>query len=320
MNAPSIKQVCRKIVTECIRLKQRETCLLIGDLEASKLVQGLEAAIAASKAVPLVFRLAEADYLNGPIPQELERAILGADVILICTQGIFPHRPRRLAAEAGARVLSLCSVTEEMALRSLDVDYDQLSQVTRDRADALSQASEVLIRSKAGTEIHMAITNRPAVYLDGLAREPGEASALPAGVVAALPLPESAEGRVVLTGSIASIGLLKAPVTVTVKKGRITDIRGRAEAERLLEILAAGDENSRCIAEVGFGTNPKASYIGNLVEDERVRGSGHIGLGGNTHLGGMIESSLHIDATIRKPSIYLDGESIVSEGNLTIRE
>ncbi len=84
-----------------------------------------------------------------------------------------------------------------------------------------------------------------------------------------------------MNGSIASIGLLKKPVTLTVERGRITEIRGDEEAQKLLEILEAADENARCIAEVGLGTNPKATYIGNLVEDERVRGSGHIGLGEN---------------------------------------
>jgi leucyl aminopeptidase (aminopeptidase T) len=139
---------------------------------------------------------------------------------------------------------------------------------------------------------------------------------LPAGVVATAPLPETAEGKVVVDGTMASIGLLENPVTLTVKGGRIEEIQGNGEAEDLLCILEAADENARCIAEVGLGTNPKATYIGNLVEDERVRGSGHIGLGRNVHLGGTIESSLHMDATIRKPSIYLDGETIVSEGNL----
>jgi aminopeptidase len=210
----------------------------------------------------------------------------------------------------------MCTVIKEIALRALDVDYGELSRVTRSLADVLSQASEVLIRSQAGTEIHMAITGQPTVYFDGLAREPGKSSVLPAGVVATIPLPETAEGKLVLDGSIASIGLLRNPVTLTVKRGRIEEIQGAKEAQELLRILEAADENARCIAEVGMGTNPKAIYTGNLVEDERVRGSGHIGLGGNTHLGGAIESSLHIDATVRKPSIYLDGETIVSEGNL----
>jgi aminopeptidase len=314
MNA--LEQLCQKIVRECVGLGKKETCLLVKDLETSKLHHGLEAAIQACGGIPWVLGLSGEAYLQGPLPRGVEAIMASANVVLICTRKIFPHKPRKSAAEAGARVLSMCTVTKEIALRALDVDYDELSEVTRSLADALSQASEVLIRSQAGTEIRMAIRGQPTVYFDGLAREPGKSSVLPAGVVATIPLPETAEGKVVLDGSIASIGLLENPVTLTVKRGRIEEIQGNEEAEELLQILEAADENARCIAEVGLGTNPKATYIGNLVEDERVRGSGHIGLGRNVHLGGAIESSLHMDATIRKPSIYLDGETIASEGNL----
>jgi leucyl aminopeptidase (aminopeptidase T) len=55
-----------------------------------------------------------------------------------------------------------------------------------------------------------------------------------------------------------------------------------------------------------------------MVEDERVRGSAHIGLGANVRLGGTIESALHIDATMRKPIVFLDSKTIVKDGNLLV--
>jgi leucyl aminopeptidase (aminopeptidase T) len=318
MGSPTIEQLCRKIVDDCTALDTGEFCLLVKDFDTSGLHRALEAAIRDCGGIPVVLSLPEEVYLADSLPQRLEIAMTSADVVLICTREIFPHGPRRSATEAGARVLSMCTVTEEMALRALPVDYEELSRVTKRAADLLSRATEVLITSQAGTEIRMEITGRRVTYLDGLTREPGTSTALPAGVVALAPLSETAEGRVILDGSIHSFGLLEKPVALTVKKGRIETVEGEKQAEALLRLLDAADENARCIAEVGLGTNPSATYVGNLVEDERVRGSGHIGLGRNTHLGGTIDSAVHIDATIRKPSIYLDGEMIVSEGSLTI--
>jgi len=318
MSALAIEQICQKIVGECVGLKKGESCLLIRDFDTTELHRALEAAIRNYGGIPIVVSLPETAYVDGPLPTRLETSMKSGDVVLINTREIFPHGPRRSATETGARLLSMCMVSEEMALRALDVDYDQLSRVTRRAADLLSRASEVVIRSQAGTEIRMDISDQPVTYVDGLALEPGRSSMLPAGVVALTPSPDTAEGRVILDGSIHSIGLLRKPVTLAVKKGRIESIEGDEEAEALQSMLDAADENARCIAEVGLGTNPSATYVGNLVEDERVRGSGHIGLGRNAHLGGTIESALHIDATIRKPSIYLDGEMIVSEGSLTI--
>jgi len=318
MSAPTIEQVCQKIMMDNVRLEKGEFCVLVKDLETSKLHRALEAAIRSCGGIPFVLSLPEAAYLNGPISPRLQAAMTSGDVVLINTKELFPHGPRRSATEAGARLLSMCTVTEEMALRALNVDHAQLSQVTRRIADLLSQASRVLVKSKAGTEIRMEITHRPVTYLDGLAWEPGRSTGLPAGVVALAPLPETAEGVVILDGSIHSIGLCREPVVLTVKRGRIETIEGGEEAEALLSMLDDADENARCVAEVGLGTNPQAAYTGNLVEDERVMGSGHIGFGRNTHLGGNIESALHTDATIRKPSIYLDDEIIVREGSLTV--
>jgi len=318
MSVRTLDQVCLRIVKECTGLQQDEVCLLIKDLETTELHRGMEGAILACAGVPLVLALSTETYMGGTLPQAVETAMTSADVILLCTKELFPHKARKLAADAGARVLSLGTVTPGMALRSLDVDYAELSRVTQSAADAFARASEVLMRTQAGTEIRMAIKGQPVVYFDGVARERGKTSALPAGVVATLPLPETAEGKVVLNGSIHYIGLLEKPATLTVKNGRITDIQGGREAEKLRQMLDAADENARCIAEVGLGTNPRATYVGNLVEDERVRGSGHIGLGRNVQFGGTIESKVHIDATMRKPSIYLDGEAIVSKGELLV--
>ena len=318
MSVASLEGICHKIICECVALKQGESCLLVRDFDQTELHRALEAAIRDYGGLPIVMSLPDNAYLDGSLPSRLETAMLSGDVVIINTKEIFPHAPRRSATNAGARLLSMCMVSADMALRALDLDYDQLARVTRRAADLLARSSEIVIRSEAGTDIRMDTTDRPVTYLDGLAREPGKSTGLPAGVVALAPRPDTADGQVILDGSIHDIGLLREPVALTVKKGRVETIDGGEEATALLRMLDGADENARFVAEVGLGTNHKATYTGNLVEDERVSGSGHIGFGRNTHLGGQIESMLHTDATIRKPSIYIDGEAIVEEGRLLV--
>lgn len=318
MGTPGLERICRKIVGECVGLKEGESCLLVRDFDPTELHRALEDAIRDCGGIPIVISLPEKAYLDGPLPSRLETAMLSGDVVIINTKDIFPHAARRSVTNTGARLLSMCMVSEEMALRALDVDYERLSRVTRTAADLLARSSEIVIRTEAGTDLRMDTSDRPVTYLDGLALQPGKSTGLPAGVVALAPQPNTAEGRVVLDGSIHDLGLLRERVVLTVKKGRIETIDGGEEAAALLRMLDAADENARFVAEVGLGTNHKATYTGNLVEDERVSGSGHIGFGRNTHLGGHIASVLHTDATIRKPSIYLDGEAIVEEGRLLV--
>jgi len=313
-----IEQVCHRLVAECTAVKTGEVCLLVRDLDASKLHRGLEAAILWAGGIPLVLGLPTGAYLSGPLPEGVETYLTSADVIYLCTKELFPHAYRKQAMQAGARVLSLGKVTDEMALRSLDVDYRELSRVIHNVVDLFSHTSKICIATSAGTDFRVQANGQPVVCFDGLAREPGSSSVVPAGVVATLPLPGTAEGTVALNGSIATIGLLKEPVVLTVKEGRVTKIEGGEEAKELQHQLERADDNAYCIAEVGLGTNPKATYIGNMVEDERVRGSAHIGLGGNVRLGGTIESALHIDATMRKPSVFLDRKTIVQDGNLLV--
>lgn len=276
----------------------------------------MEQALVEAEAVPLSLALPPDEQLSQGLLTGVEALMKSVDLVVLCTRELFPHAPRRAAAHAGARVLSLGTVSDEMALRALDVDHEALAEDTRALAELVARASEIAFATERGTAIRMQVAGQPVHAIDGLAREPGSTTALPAGVVAALPRPATAEGEVVLDGSIHSLGLLSEPVTLLVKGGRIAEIHGGEQAAALRETLEAADEYAACICEVGFGTNPKATYVGNLVEDERVRGSGHIGIGGNTRLGGTIESSVHIDASVRRPSISLDGEPIILEGEI----
>jgi len=115
MNA--LERLCQRIVRECVALDKAETCLLVKDLETSELHHGLEAAIRAYGGVPLVLGLPEEAYIQGPLPRGVETIMASADVVLICTRKIFPHKPRKSATEAGARVLSMCTVTKSYLYR-----------------------------------------------------------------------------------------------------------------------------------------------------------------------------------------------------------
>jgi leucyl aminopeptidase (aminopeptidase T) len=315
---PAMERVCKRVVEECTAIVPGETCLILSDSDPSDLSTGLREAAARAGGTAFVLRLTKDTYATGSVPRVIEELLKGVDVVFLCTEGLFPHASRRAAVAAGSRVLSLGKVTVDMALRALDVDYGNLSQVTQNTAAQLRTASEVVITTEAGTALRVETANQPVTYFDGLARSSGCASVLPAGVVATLPIPGTGQGKVVLDTSISTLGLLQEPVTLTVLNGMVVDIAGKREARQLQELLDSSDENAHCLAEVGLGTNPRATYIGRMVEDERVRGSAHIGLGGNTQLGGTVRSRVHIDAAIRCPSVYFDGQAVVQGGRLLL--
>ncbi len=316
----TLQQVCEGIVGACLDVRRGETVLLIRGagavpLHHASLQDAVErrGAVALTLEVPAALRDDGASAAVAAVMRQVSIAVLG-------TPWIFPHALWQQAVAAGARLLSLCTVTDEMLLRAAAVDHAALAAHTRKIAEAISLASRWRVRTPAGTDLTARIEGRRVIVLDGIAREAKASSGLPAGVVAVTPVPASARGRVVLDGSIDGYGLVREPATVLIEGGAVVEVHGGDEARFLRDRFASTTAPGRCLCELGTGTNPRATYSGNLVEDERVRGSAHVGFGGNTHLGGENVSPLHFDATMRRPSILLDEAPLVVDGEPVLLE
>ena len=79
------------------------------------------------------------------------------------------------------------------------------------------------------------------------------------------------------------------------------------------------DASAFAIAEAGFGCHPKArTAIGSPMEDERMFGSFHIGLGTNLVFGGDLRSRWHVDATCAAASATLDGVALARDGEFLV--
>ncbi|MFA6506421.1 MAG: hypothetical protein WCT14_09995, partial [Treponemataceae bacterium] len=70
------------------------------------------------------------------------------------------------------------------------------------------------------------------------------------------------------------------------------------------------------VAELGIGTNDKATLIGNLLEDEKVYGTVHLAFGSNATFGGTISAGVHIDGIMLNPTLTVDGRVIVRGGKV----
>lgn len=137
-------------------------------------------------------------------------------------------------------------------------------------------------------------------------------------MVAVAPLEGTAKGTIVIDGSIVEIGIVRSTIRCAVEDGRIVDIEGGKDARKFRALLSEDGSTGFCVAEIGGGTNPKAEYSGNILEDERIYASGHVGFGRNSHIGGTIESRVHIDSTMKRPKICVDGKEIVSSGKIHV--
>lgn len=314
----TVEEACARVIADCLAVRRGETVLILRDLtETLGLHAGFVAAVREAGAVPVVIALPSPDRATEVFPA-VRAALTGADAILLCTPWIFPHDLRKQALAAGARLLSLCGVTDAVLVRAGEVDYVHLAEITRSAVAAFVRAATLAITSPGGTDIRARIGGRRIVSLDGVATRPGTASGLPGGVVAVTPVPEWTAGRLVLDGSIEGLGMVGEPVVLTVEADRVTAVAGGDAARWLEARWAAEAPDSRVVGEFGIGTNPCARYCGRLVEDERVAGSAHVGFGRNTHLGGEVTDGTHRDAAMRQPTVRLDDRVIVRAGELVL--
>jgi leucyl aminopeptidase (aminopeptidase T) len=246
-------------------------------------------------------------------PPAVARAMCQASAIAIVTRYSLSHTQARMAAtRAGARIASMPDMTVEIFARTIPTDYTHLQRVGRELARQLTDASVCRVTAPAGTDLELSLDGREAICDDGDLLTPGAWGNLPAGEAYIAPLESEARGTIVFDGSLAGWGLLDEPLSIELEQGRAVSAAGGAAAEWLLQTLEAGGANGRTIAELGIGTNPRATISGAILEDEKAEGTVHFAFGTNTSIGGVNEASVHIDGLVREAQVELDGRTILS--------
>ncbi|MEM2020909.1 MAG: aminopeptidase [Zestosphaera sp.] len=252
-------------------------------------------------------------------PKPIAEAMKVSDVVIAPTSKSITHTvARKEAAERGARVATMPSITEEIFIRTMNVDYELVQRLTNVVADVLDEGREVRVVTGLGTDLTFSIEGRRARRSTGVLVNPGDWGNLPSGEAYVAPVEGTANGVVVVDGSMAGIGLLTQPIRIVFRDGVAARIEGGPEAMKLNELLLRYGDEARNLGEFGVGTNPGARVSGVVLEDEKVLGTIHIALGSNFDFGGRVKAPVHLDGVVMKPSVYVDGRLVMREGALLI--
>jgi leucyl aminopeptidase (aminopeptidase T) len=209
-------------------------------------------------------------------------------------------------------------IDEGILENELSADYEQIADLTLALADWLQGRESVHITTPLGTDLQLSVAGREWQPDTGVIRGQGVFGNLPAGEVYVAPLEDSAEGVLVIDKSLPGFPLSE-PVRLVFEGGRVAHIQGSQGAAHLEELIAEGErkengEWSRVIGELGIGTNPKARLQGNLMTDEKVAGTIHVAIGRNTFFGGVNPAPIHEDGVVDQPTMRVDGELLIDEG------
>ena len=245
-----------------------------------------------------------------PLP-EVAELMKKFDVELLITSESLTHtRARMEATGAGARIATMPGITEETARRCIDIDYTELLRLCNFFRQELNGRDKVHIATDKGTNLSFSIKNRQILEATGLVRKKGDYDNIPGAEVFTAPIEDSANGLLVVDGSMAGLGLTR-DLGLKIKNGIIQEFSGD-KSEKLKELMKT--VNDRTIAEFGIGCNPKAIITGNVLEDEKALGTIHIAFGTNEGFGGRTKANVHLDGVIRKPSVAVDGRLIIRHG------
>lgn len=261
-------------------------------------------------------------------PRDLEhaRSVVGryrgdvAQVVIALSNNSTSHTSfRKLACHGGSRFASLPHFDPEMFLTSMRADPVALKRRTTEVARVVNGGVELEVTTPLGTSLVMNMRGRRAEGDDGDLTSPGSFGNLPAGEVYLAPVEGSAEGTMVITH--APTRELVSPLILTVRGGEVVKIDGDDPYRQVLEARFAESRLNRNIAELGIGTNDRASRADNVLEAEKILGTVHVALGDNSGFGGRVTTSFHEDYVLFRPTLTVirgDGGRVplLVDGNL----
>ena len=314
--ASSLNHTCDILVKECAHVRQGEEVLVLADdLQAPELSTAISTAASKLRAHAVSVVYPAISPYREP-PRTVLHAMKSSDVIIACSTTPIAGGIIEEALKAGTRILSMFRITIDALCRTVPVDYRALTIEMKKIKKMLDASHFVEISSSRGTHLKVQMADRQTMLALGSIQKPGEIDFIPAGAIGVAPLEGTAEGKVVVDGTILGFGRCLKPITFEIEKGRVKGVKGGDDWKGLKELLRR-DENAPMLCEIGLGANPKAKLVGG-PEDERVRGSVHIGLGENRYFGGTLASTSHLDGTMLRATLKVDGKGLVKDGRLLI--
>lgn len=206
---------------------------------------------------------------------------------------------------------------------AVNADYSGV-QATGEKVKAtLSAGKELHITSPEGTDLKVTISARPFFVSDGIISAedvqkggPAVSVFLPAGEVYTTPVPNSAEGKIMIPQDFFR-GKEMTNVAIIIVGGKVTSLTGSGPGFDAMkkEYDATTDPGKDLFSYIDFGINPNlkiwpASKVGNWVQAGMVS----VGTGINTWAGGDNKSTFGLGGHLGGCTVTLDGQTIIEKG------
>jgi len=299
----------------CLGIKRSDRVLVLCDRNTLPIGQIFFDASEKMTMSPLLIEMPATQHHGMEPSNTVADAMIHSDVIIAPTTfSITYTNATRAALARGARIVTMPGITMEILRQGgLDADYPRIARRIKKFGKKFQRSKLIRITSEAGTDISASIDGRRWVLDDnGMCNKRGMITNLPAGKVFIAPDETTVNGKLVIDGVF--LPKMEGPIEMDVKNGISTVESGPRE---VMEIMKRS-KCTRTVCEIGIGMNPKARVTGNILEDQKAKGTVHIGFGDNTTFGGEIKCDMHNDGVLISPTLEIDGNIIIEDGNFIV--
>ena len=308
-----LTRASEKILREAIALKNKETVAILASLghERDAVVLSMKNAVSYLGGSPEVIICNNA----GRKTDRLSRRLCGYDVILECTRSPIPASTFEQARELGTRGLFMFRLTPQAIVRGSLARQPTVRLLMEKVSSILNKAREIdILAENSDYRFKVQGAKREAVSATGTASKSGEFAFFPPGVIAIAPKEFTADGSILANGTLVGYGKLRNHVSLTFANGLLEKIPAALDTMCGNQLRK---RNARVLCEVGCGVSAWAGTSG-TGEDERIRGSVHIGLGDNLSFQGEVKSAVHMDFTLKNASLVVDKKTLIERGKLLV--
>jgi len=329
-DSESMLTSARSVIRTCLQIRPFEPVLIVTDPESSAIGRALYEAAAEVTDRTLMMMMPTSHKKGSEPPDYVAELMRKQDVVILATKSSLTHTKARInASRTGrTRIISMPGINEKMfSIGGMTADYNALQKEISGLTSIFRRKRDVRVTSPGGTDIRFSIGAKWRTDDNGICNRPGQVMNLPSGRVFVFPKEDTMNGTIVIDGSWEG-NLIQEPIIMEVENGIVKNISESEISEKINSIFAEVSKPLnkskaalvKTVAEFGFGMNSRAKVVGNLLEDQVVRGAAHFVLGDNSAYGGKNNIGLQMRGVILKPTtIELQDIDLVKDGKIIAR-
>lgn len=223
------------------------------------------------------------------------------DIILAMTRYSVTGPLESRVTKQKFRCASMPEVQKDMS--AFNADYKIVAKKAKILAKKLTEAEAARITFSTGHEVYFDLQKRIAYIDDGDCTKPGKAINFPSGE-AYIALYDEKGSR---TQGFIPVYAKGHIMVYEVKENKIIDVISDSPHAKEFQKYFFEDPARANVAELGLGCNDKATYINNVLQDEKIEGM-HWAYGYNDYMGGTVgvkdfsdpKEAVHVDIVYTK--------------------